>query len=147
MLTTSHSLISALIVSQVFPPQLSLPLVLASHYFLDIIPHWDTGTGLTNGHKTKKGAVLDTLIDLAIGFTLVFFFFQNGKPFSPLLWGGVILGITPDLLKFPALFFDKRPFPINVLEKFHNTLHHRAKLPWGLIYQIAVLIIVFLLFY
>ncbi|MCX6726075.1 MAG: hypothetical protein NT052_02060 [Candidatus Shapirobacteria bacterium] len=147
MLSTSHSLISALIVSRIFPPQLSLPLVLASHYLLDIVPHWDTGTGLTNGHKSKKKAVLETLVDVIVGFSLVFIFFQKGKPFSPLLWVAVFLGILPDLLEFPALFFGKRPFPINVLEKFHNTLHQRAKLPWGLIYQIVVLIIVFTLFY
>jgi hypothetical protein len=147
MLATSHSLTSALIFSKVYPPQLSLPLIFLSHYILDIFPHWDTGTGLTSGKKSKKIAVLETLVDLAVGFSLVFIFFQKGKPFSPLLWLAVLLGILPDLLEFPALFFDKRPFPINVLEKFHQTLHKRAKLPWGFIYQLIFIGVIFYLFY
>lgn len=147
MLATSHSLVSALIFTKISPPQLSLPLVFFSHYLLDIVPHWDTGTGLTNGHKTKKKAVIDTLIDLTIGFTLVFIFFQKNQTFSPLLWLAVFLGILPDLIEFPALFFNKRPFPINFLEKLHDALHQRAKWPWGLIYQMIFLVIVFSLFY
>jgi len=148
MLATSHSLTSALIVSKILPPQLSLPLVLLSHYLLDIVPHWDTGTGLTSGRKSKKTAVLETLVDLAIAFTLVFIFFQKGKPFSPLLWVAVFLGILPDLIEFPALFFNIRPFPLNLLEKFHNDIMHRSgKLPWGLIYQLIFIGIIFRLFY
>lgn len=148
MLATSHSLISALIVSRVSPPQLSLPLVFLSHYLLDIVPHWDTGTGLTSGKKSKKTAVIETLIDLTIAFVLVFIFFQKGKPFFPLLWIAVFLGILPDLLEFPALFFNIRPFPLNLLEKFHNDIMHRSgKLPWGLVCQIIFLGVVFWLFY
>ena len=147
MLATSHSLTSALIVSKIVPPQLSLPLVFLSHYLLDIVPHWDTGTGLNSGRKSKKTAVLETLVDLSVAFTLVFIFFQKDKPFSPLLWIAVFLGILPDLIEFPALFFNKKPFPINILEKLHDALHKRAKLPWGLIYQLIFLGVIFRLFY
>lgn len=140
MLATTHLLVSALIISESPSPAIGLSLILAFHYLLDIIPHWDTGSGMTRGLKTKKKAFFDTLIDLAVGGVLIFLFFQKGKPFSPLLWGGVILGILPDLLEFPALFFNFRPFPLNVLEKFHNKLHQKAKLPWGLIPQIIIIL-------
>jgi hypothetical protein len=145
MLATTHSLTSAVIISQLPSPALGLPVVLASHYLLDLIPHWDTGSGLTKDLKTRKKAFFETLIDLATAGILVFLFFQNGKPFSPLLWGAVILGILPDLLEFPALFFDIRPFPLNYLEKFHTEImHQRAKLPWGLIPQIIIILLVIL---
>lgn len=146
MLATTHSLTSALIVSKVSPPALSLPLVLIFHYLLDIIPHWDTGSGLTNGLKTKRKAVVETIIDLIIAAGLVFFFFQRGKPFSPLLWGGVILGLSPDLLELPSLFFGFRPFPLNYLEKFHTEfMHRRGKLPWGFLTQLILMALIFLL--
>jgi len=140
MLATTHSLTSAVIISQLPSPALGLPVVLASHYLLDLIPHWDTGTGLLRGLKTRRKAFWETVIDLALAFFLVWLFFQKNQPFSPLLWIAVILGILPDLLEFPALFFDVRPFPLNVLEKFHNFLHQRAKLPWGLIPQIIIIL-------
>ena len=142
MLATTHSLVSALIISESPSPAIGLPLVIIFHYLLDLIPHWDTGSGMTRGLKTKKKAFFDTIIDLAVAGILVFIFFQKDKPFSPLLWGGVILGILPDLLEFPALFFDFRPFPlINVLEKFHtDIIHRRSKLPWGLIPQIIIIL-------
>jgi len=146
MLATTHSLTSAVIITRVPSPYLSLPLVLIFHYLLDLIPHWDTGSGMTQGLKTKRKAFIETLIDLAVAATLVFFFFQKGQAFSPLLWGGVILGILPDLLEFPALFFDFRPFPLNYLEKFHNKImHRRGKLPWGLINQLIIIALISLL--
>ncbi|PIU32982.1 hypothetical protein COT04_02555 [Candidatus Shapirobacteria bacterium CG07_land_8_20_14_0_80_39_12] len=137
---------SALIVSKVSPPALSLPLVLVFHYLLDIIPHWDTGSGLTNGLKTKRKAVAETIFDLVIAAGLVFFFFQRGKVFSPLLWGGVILGLLPDLLELPSLFFGFRPFPLNYLEKFHTEImHRRGKLPWGFLTQLILIALISLL--
>jgi len=145
MLATTHSLASALIVTKIPNPYISLPLVVILHYLLDFVPHWDTGTGLTNGGKTRKRAFFLTIIDLTIAAFLVFYFFQSGKPFLPILWWGILLGIAPDILEFPSLFFNFRPFPLNLLEKFHTEImHNRCKLPWGLIPQI-VLIIAFIL--
>lgn len=146
MLATTHSLVSALIITESPSPSVGLPLVLVFHYLLDLIPHWDTGSGLTNGLKTKRKASVETIIDLVVAAGLVFFFFQKGKAFSPLLWGGVILGILPDLLEFPSLFFSFRPFPLNYLEKFHTEImHRRSKLPWGLLTQLILMALIFLL--
>jgi len=142
MLATTHSLVSALIITESPSPYIGMPLVLVFHYIFDLIPHWDTGSGMTKGLKTRRIAFLETVIDLIIAFGLVFFLFQKGKPFLPWLWGAIILGILPDLLEFPALFFQFRPFPlINSLEKFHtNIMHKSGKLPWGLIYQIVIIL-------
>jgi len=146
MLATTHSLTSAIIITKVPSPYLGLPLVLIFHYLLDLIPHWDTGSGMNKGLKTKRKAFVETIIDLASAATLVFFFFQKGQAFSPLLWGAVILGILPDILEFPALFFNFRPFPLNYLEKFHNEImHRRGKLPWGLINQLVIIALISLL--
>lgn len=142
MLSTTHSLTSALIVSRISSPIISFPLIIFSHYLFDAIPHWDTGSGLTNGTKTKKQAFVHTLIDLIIAAIAVFIIFQAGKTLSIKLWLGVLAGIAPDLLEAPALFLDYRPFPINWLENFHNSFHQRWKFPYGLIPQIVIVAIV-----
>lgn len=145
MLSTTHSLASALIVSKIANPYLFLPTVLVAHYILDSIPHWDTGTGLLEGKKTKKQAFFHTLIDLAFAGISVFFLFQMGKPFSLLLWFGVILGISPDIAESPALFLDLHFFPINYLEKFHSWFHRSLRFPLGLIPQIIIILLILLL--
>jgi len=145
MLSTTHSLTSALIVSRISSPIISFPLIIISHYLFDAIPHWDTGSGLTNGTKTKKRAFIDTLIDLTIAALAVFVLFQLGKDLSIKLWLGVLVGISPDLLDAPALFLDYRPFPINWLEKLHNRFHRGWRLPYGLIPQIIIITIVLLI--
>lgn len=146
MLATTHSLASALIVSKIPSPALSLPLVIIFHYLLDFIPHWDAGTGLTNGKKTKRKALFYTIVDLVIAGSSVYFLFQLNKPFWPILWVGILLGIMPDILEFPALFLNFRPFPINVLEKFHSEIMHRSSsFPLGLIPQIIIIAIILII--
>src|SRR4030042_567742 len=147
MLSTTHSLASALIVSRIPSPFISFPLVIIVHYIMDATPHWDTGSGLTHGTKTKKKAIIDTLIDLAVAASTVFLVFQLGEKFSIKLWTGVILGISPDLIEAPALFLDYRPFPIKQLEEFHNSFHRRLKFPYGLIPQLFLIAIIFLIVY
>ena len=141
MLATTHSLVSALIISESTTPAIGLPLIFVFHYLLDLIPHWDTGAGLPRGLKTRRKAFFETLADLALAGFLVWLFFQKNQNFSPLLWIAVIIGILPDLLEFPALFFKFRPFPLNYLEKFHtDIMHRRGQLPWGLIPQIIIIL-------
>lgn len=145
MLETAHALAAAVIVSKIPNPIISLPIVVVSHYLLDAIPHWDSGTGLTTGKKTKKTAVIETLFDLAIAATAVFIFFQLGKSFSLKLWLAVGLSIFPDLIEAPALFCDYRPSIIAKLEKFHNRLHRRLKFPWGFLIQLPLIFALLLL--
>ena len=147
MLSTTHSLTSALIVSKIPSPAISFPLIIISHYLIDAIPHWDTGSGLKSGTKDKKTAFIQTLIDLIFAATAVFFLFQVGKALSTKLWLGVFVGTLPDLAEAPANFLDYRPFPINWLEKFHDYFHRSWKLPYGLIPQVIIVAIVLLILY
>jgi hypothetical protein len=147
MLATTHSLASALIVSRIPSPLISFPLIIITHYIMDFIPHWDTGTGLTKGLKSRKKAFRDTIIDLAVAAILVFFFFQLGKKFSVKLWFGVLLGITPDLLESPALFLNYRPLIIAKIEEFQDSFHHSVKFPEGLIPQLFLIALILLIAY
>ncbi|MBU3957395.1 hypothetical protein KKI19_03945 [Patescibacteria group bacterium] len=147
MLSTTHSLVSAIIVSKIPSPAISFPLVIITHYLIDSIPHWDTGSGLSNGTKTRKQSFFHTLIDLTTAATVVLLLFQIGKSLSIRLWLGVLLGISPDLVESPALFLNYRPSPIDKLEKFHDYFHRSWKLPYGLIPQVIIIAIVLLILY
>lgn len=145
MLSTTHALASALIVTKIPSPIISLPLIIICHYLMDAVPHWDTGTGLKSGKKSKKTAFFQTLIDLAIAATTVFFLFQIGKAFSVKLWFGVLVGISPDLAEAPVNFLNYHHFLIKKLEKIHQFFHRSWKFPYGLIPQIIIIIAILLI--
>lgn len=140
MLQITHTLTSGLIVTKIQSPGLSFPLILLFHYLLDFIPHWDTGTGLSKGRKTKKRAIIETIIDLAIAGFLVFFLFQRKPPLSLKLWAGIGLGIFPDILEAPVLFLNSKFPPLVQLKKIQDSFHHRLDLPWGLLIQLPIIL-------
>lgn len=146
MLSIAHGSTGALIASKIPNPLISIPLVLASHYLEDRVPHWDVGQGLTKKKKSKKAAFLEELfIDFPLSIIFVYFVFQHGHPFDWRPWLGWFFGLLPDFLEFPYLFMGMKGFPFGVLAKFHTWCHRSTpdKL-WGLLPQITVILAVFL---
>lgn len=147
MLSIAHGTTGAFIAKKIPNPLISIPLVLASHYIEDYVPHWDVGTGLTKKLKSKKDAFKQELfIDFPLSFLLVFLFFQLGKPFDWRPWLGWFVGLLPDFLEFPYVFLGWKFFPIKELAQLHSFVHRSTpdKLR-GLAPQIAVILIIFLL--
>ena len=143
MLSIAHGLTGALIATKVTNPFLSVPLIIASHFLEDMVPHWDFGTGINHNQKDKKIAFLQELfIDLPLTAIFVYIFF----PAQPLAWLGMFIGILPDLLEAPYIFLNIR-FPLlNQFFHFHSTIHHSfPKKFLGLLPQLAVILAVFLL--
>ncbi len=148
MLVGIHALVGGFIVTKIPQPLISYPLILAAHFLMDRIPHWDFGTGMVSGKnkRSKTKTALLGIIELVGGIILCWILFQKGFPLKPGLWGGVLLGIIPDLLEVPPLFLDYRPFPLNKIEYFHSRVVHRSgSFPNGLIPQIIILAAVILL--
>src|SRR5690554_6365101 len=105
MLSLAHTATGALIATKIPNPLISVPLILASHYLQDAILHWDVGTGLSNGTRKKKDAFNYELIDLALSFIFIYFFFQ--QPSSTLnysAWLGAFVSLIPDFLEAPRNF-------------------------------------------
>lgn len=151
MLSIAHATTGALIAVKITNPYLSIPLILASHYILDAIPHWDAGTGLSNGTRTPKQAFLAEIPDILIAGLLIIFFFQNGKPLdlgtlsgSAPYWGG-FLGLLPDFLEAPRNFLRYEPKFLKPFNQFHHSVHHSTpnKLK-GLTPQIILLYLVYM---
>ena len=140
MLSISHSLTGAFIATKVPSPLVSIPLIFASHYLQDWIPHWDVGTGLSSGKRKKSSAIILELGELVITVGLVYFFWQHGKSEVQWhVWFGAFVGLIPDFLEAPRNFLKWEPGIIKPLNKLHGMFHHSThhKL-FGLLPQIVV---------
>ncbi len=150
MTATAHALVAAAIVATVPNPAISLPLAFASHFIMDVIPHWDFGTNWRGRSKTFTGAI--AILDTIIGFTVAYFLF-SGKVATPLLFAAVTLGNLPDWMEAPyyiffasqkkdtldekASFWEKLTYRIYKIE---NVFHTKAQFPFGVITQVATVI-------
>ena len=147
MLSIAHGTTGAFIAKIIPNPIISIPLVLASHFLEDRVPHWDVGRGLGNKTKSKKNAFIQELfIDFPLSIILVFLFFQIGKPFDWHIWLGWFIGLLPDFLEFPSNFLNIKLPILNSVTKLHEFVHRSTdNVFWGLLPQFAVILVVFLL--
>lgn len=148
MLSIAHAPTGALIASKIPNPLISIPLVLAAHYFEDSIPHWDVGTGMGNKKDGKHKALLQELfIDLPSSFVIVFLFFQYGH--ATIVWQawlGWFFALLPDFLDAPAWFFKVKFSPLTYLSKLHDKVHHSTPNKFlGLLPQVIVIALAYFL--
>ncbi len=145
MTATGHAVLGTIIAAKVGNPALAIPLAIASHIAADIFPHWDTAT-----NKAKKGlkrVIVDSFIDLIFGFllsyTIVFFLFPQTNLLYVLFLVLVSQGL--DWLMLPYYLLNIN-FPLfKWAYKFQKSLNHDLDKPWGIINQIAVLVLIVIL--
>lgn len=154
MLSIPHSLTGAFIASKLPHPILYIPLTLGMHYLCDWIPHWDVGTGLSNGKRKRSTAIILELFELGItGFLIYWFFFKDfGQPIdfnSAYTWHigiGALTGIAPDLVEAPRNFLKWEPWFIKPFNKFHGMFHHSTpNIALGLLPQVILVFVIWLL--
>lgn len=150
MTSTSHTLVGAAIACAVPNTFIAAPLVIASHFLMDLIPHWDFGTNWRNRPKHLTGII--SISDTIIGFTVAYFLFGGKAPFLHLTLN-MFLSVLPDWLETPwYIFFAQQkkfePGPqAGILEKlsfsvykYESLLHTKAQYPFGLYTQIATVL-------
>lgn len=147
MLSISHVATGAFIASKVTNPILAIPLILASHYIEDWIPHWDVGTGLSTGKRKRKDAIRMELVELAISFGIVYLFWHAGSDQFPwFIYLGGFVGLIPDFLEAPRNFWKWEPAWLKPLNNFHGMFHHSTpNKVIGLLPQVVLLICIYLL--
>jgi hypothetical protein len=147
MLSISHSLTGAFIASQLPHPLLYIPLTLGAHYLEDWIPHWDVGTGLSNGKRKRSTAILLEFIDLAAAFGLVYVVFHTKQPaLMPHIWAGAVTALIPDFMEAPRNFLKWEPIFLKPFNQFHHWFHHSVpNMIVGLTPQLITILIISLL--
>ena len=145
MTATGHAILGTVIAAKIGNPALAIPLALASHIVADLVPHWDTATHVDE--KGQKRAIVDSLIDLLLGFLLsymliLFLFPQTSLTYAFFL---ILVSQSPDWLMVPYRLFNINFFLFRWSYKFQKLFDHPLDKPWGIIYQIAVLVLVIIL--
>lgn len=137
MTATAHAVVGGAIAAGTGNLAVSLPLALTSHFFMDLIPHWDFGT-----HFKNRPRVVSTILaaaDVLFGFALVYFVF--GSYVNPVnLWLTVLAAQLPDWIGAPYLFFNLRLKPAEVVLNFQRRFHGRLDLPWGIVTQLFLIL-------
>jgi len=151
MLELPHTLVGALIGTKIANPIFSLPMAFASHFLLDIIPHWNPSLYTEYkkfGKPTKKSTLIivaDVLLSLAGGIIIASTVLPNLTKFIIILIA-CFLAVLPDVIEAPFFYFGvKWPILVGIIN-FQTKIQGKAKLPWGLITQIIVIVIVFIVF-
>lgn len=151
MLSIAHTAAGALIATKLPNPLVATPLILASHYLLDMVPHWDAGTGLSSGKKTPKQALVSELPDLLLSGILVVVLFQTNNPLVLSISGlspywGAFIALIPDFLEVPRNFLKKEIPLLKPLNDFHHSFHNSTpNIIRGLAPQVLLLILIYIL--
>lgn len=145
MTATGHAIIGAVIAAKIGNPALAIPIAFASHIAADAFPHWDTGTNAKL--KTKLQFFLDSVIDLLFSFIISYALLYFLFPTTNWLYALVIILASQglDWLTAPYTFLRiKEPF-FKSIYHFQKLFDHKQDKPWGIINQIAILIIIVIL--
>lgn len=135
MTATAHALIGgAIAASTSTNPALGITLSALSHPIADMIPHWDFGVGWKK--KSKTILLLQSSADLIFGVTLAFLLFGNTTDRLYLLIC-IFMSESWDLLQMPYLLFNWKFLPFSAFYHFGHQTNGKAKLPWGIVTQIA----------
>jgi hypothetical protein len=144
MTATAHALVGTVIAAKIGNPALAIPLALASHVIMDMIPHWDALT--TRREKGRFLSFIDVCLDgtaaLLASAVLLFLFFPSTNPLYALLI--IFAALFEDLLAAPYLILNWNFFPFyqfyRLTKLTDNTLNHGVKLNniWGKLDQVAV---------
>lgn len=141
MTATTHALVGAAIIHR-FPHLGGLFLAFLSHFPLDYLPHWDVVD--TQPQRAWTIEFWATAIDVFLGLALVWFFLGGTTP-PLILLAGVFSAQLPDWLSAPYFFFKlKIPFS-RWVRKVQVEHHHKLDLPFGLLIQIAAVLLTFFL--
>lgn len=141
MLETPHVALGAAIASAIPNPLLSIPLAFASHFLLDMTPHWNPHL---NTETKKYGRLTNqTLLiigfDLACALLLALYLYKYGGS-NPNILFGAFAAILPDAVEGPYFLWGYKNKYLDIWMKLQKSIQADANLFWGLLTQVVVLI-------
>lgn len=148
MLELPHTVVGAAIAAKIGNPALSLPLALASHFALDLLPHWNPHLNAemkTHGHITRKTMLFiatDVFLSLAGGLLIASTALPDRNQFAIIITGA-LMGVLPDLVEAPHFFLGTKWAPIQKLLKFQKSIQNDAPPFLGILTQVLLMAAVF----
>ncbi|MBU0619037.1 hypothetical protein KKD62_02255 [Patescibacteria group bacterium] len=139
MLNLSHAVIGASIAASFPNPTIGLVLAYLSHHLADLIPHWDFNTRHNGFSKIKTLAI--SLVDAFEGLLLGWLLFKDRVDPGYLL-AAMLMAQGPDWLEGPYRIFGWHFPPFSWIKKLQSFFHRKLDLPWGLLTQIGVVLLI-----
>ena len=138
MLETPHVALGAAIAVSIPNPLISIPLAFASHFILDMVPHWNPhiNTEMKTYGKLTKPTLLIIGIDLVLAITLTIFVAGT----NPYIYLAAFMSILPDVAEGPYFIFGFRSKYLDVILRFQRSIQAEANVFWGLITQVITII-------
>ncbi|KKU63033.1 MAG: hypothetical protein UX87_C0036G0002 [Candidatus Amesbacteria bacterium GW2011_GWA1_47_16] len=151
MLELPHVIVAAAMF-KTLPAPLALPASLASHFVLDMLPHWNPHVNreiTRHGHilpLSQKIIYLDLV--LAVFFSLVYsIFFTSGLAGMYTSLSCSLMSVLPDVLQFPYYFAGvKHPLITGLIAFQKKHQFDVAPLP-GLLFQAFIILLSLLILY
>lgn len=143
MIELPHTVVGAAIAAKVGNPALALPLALASHFVLDLLPHWNPHLNQEIAKygkvtlKTRAVIFFDVLISLVAGFAIASTVLPNTQHFIIIILGA-FMGVLPDVAEAPYFFFKSKNNLLKRLIKFQSTMQFNVPFIPGVISQVLL---------
>ena len=143
----NHAVTGATVAAAINRPILALPAALASHFLVDMIPHWNYKV-----HGGVKGRIKVMTVDLFLSLSLlvVLALTVNAQPW--IVFAGGILAISPDIM-WLEFFLTGRPSIkgnprrlINKVRQFHMWIQW-SETSWGIIVEAIWFVLMLSLIY
>lgn len=138
MLETPHVALGVAIAVAIPNPLISIPLAFASHFALDMVPHWNPhiNTEMKKYGKLTNPTLFIIAVDLALALLLTIFI---GKT-NPYIYLASFMSILPDIAEGPYFLFGWRNKYLDIILRFQRSIQANANIFWGLLTQIIILV-------
>ena len=145
MLETPHVIVGAAIATKVPNPLISIPLIFASHFVLDMVPHWNPHL---NTEKNKFGKVTNLSSAIVVGDVILAFVsgiliatraLPDTFQFFHILAASFI-SVSPDVIEGPYFFLNMKSKFIRAWIKFQKSIQADTSPLPGLAIQVATVI-------
>lgn len=143
MIELPHTLVGTAIAIKIGNPALALPLALASHFVLDLLPHWNPHLNkeikeygkITT--RTKVVVAADVVVSLISGLYIASQFLPDTTR-AAIIVAGAFLAVLPDTVEGPYFFFGWKNRWITGLIRLQSKLQFNVPLIPGIISQVLV---------
>ncbi len=145
MLETPHVALGAAIAVSIPNPLISIPLAFASHFILDMVPHWNPhiNTEMKTYGKLTKPTLLIIGVDLVLAIALTIFVAGT----NPYIYIAAFMSILPDIAEGPYFLFGFRFKYLDVILRFQRSIQAGANVFWGLLTQVLIIVACYLWIY
>jgi hypothetical protein len=145
VLELPHAIVGATIAAKLGNPALALPLSLASHFALDLLPHWNPHLNTEMKTKGKLSnttnliITADVIASVIAGTYIAAQFLPDRTMFTYVIFGA-FLGVAPDVVEAPHFFLNMKIPLIEHLLKFQKSIQNDAPPFLGLSTQVIVIL-------